>query len=67
MIFAGKVLSSSPPLIVISGEVTRFPVHPEVQSPSNEASSRMGDEGCPNESQSVEDATGYSKEEGSSQ
>jgi hypothetical protein len=23
----------------------------------------MGDEGCPNESQSVDDATGYSKEE----
>ncbi|PYY11583.1 MAG: hypothetical protein DMG69_03600 [Acidobacteria bacterium] len=28
-----------------------------------EASSRMDDEGCPNESPSVDDATGYSQEE----
>ncbi len=59
------VLASSPPLIAISSEVTRFPVHPNVQSSTDEASSQMGDEGCPNESQSVEDATGYSIEEGS--
>jgi hypothetical protein len=65
MISAKKVSPSSPPLIVISGEVTRFPIQPKVQSSTDEASSQMGDEGCPNESQTVEDATGYSIEEGS--
>jgi hypothetical protein len=46
-----------------SGHVARFPDQPNVLSPNDEGSSRMGDEGCPNESQSVDDATGYSKEE----
>jgi hypothetical protein len=44
-------------------EVVRFPDQPNVHTPTDEASTRMGDEGCPNESQSVEDATGYSREE----
>jgi hypothetical protein len=61
MVFARKV--SPPPLVVIAHDITRFPVQPEVHSSSDEASSRMGDEGCPNESPSVEDATGYSREE----
>jgi len=29
----------------------------------SDSEQRMGDEGCPNESPSVDDATGYSKEE----
>ena len=62
MVFARKVPSPSLPTPVL-GDVGRFPVQPKVQSATDEASSRMGDEGCPNESQSVEDATGYSKEE----
>jgi hypothetical protein len=62
MVFARKVLSPALPAPVLA-DVGRFPVQPKVQSATDEASSRMGDEGCPNESQSVEDATGYSKEE----
>jgi hypothetical protein len=46
-----------------SGHVARFPDQPKVLSPNDEGSSRMGDEGCPNESQSVDDTTRYSKEE----
>ena len=60
--FARKVPSSSLPASV-SGEVGRFTVQPKVQSVTDEASSRMGDEGCPNESQSVKDATESSGEE----
>jgi hypothetical protein len=62
MVFARKVPSSSPPLVVISGDMPRSPAQPKVHR-SDEESSRMGDEGCPNESPSVEDATGYSREE----
>jgi hypothetical protein len=41
-----------------------FPTKPKVLVPNNEGSLRMGAaEGCPNESQSIEDATGYSREE----
>jgi hypothetical protein len=39
-----------------------FPMSPSF-SPNDEASLRMTDEGCPNESPSVDDATWYSKEE----
>jgi hypothetical protein len=46
-----------------SGHVARFPDQPKVLGPNDEGSLRMGDEGCPNESQRVDDATGYSKEE----
>jgi hypothetical protein len=46
-----------------AGDVARFPDEPKVLSPHDEGSSRMSDEGCPNESPSVDDATGYSKEE----
>lgn len=49
--------------ILPSGHVPRFPDQPKVLGPNDEGSLRMGDEGCPNESQSVNDATGYSKEE----
>jgi hypothetical protein len=62
MVFARKVPSRSLPAPVL-GQVARFPVLPKVQSATDEASSRMGDEGCPNESQSVKDATESSKEE----
>ena len=44
-------------------DVARFPDEPKVLGPNDEGSLRMGDEGCPNESQNVDDATGYSKEE----
>lgn len=59
---ARKVLSSSLPASV-SDEVARFTVQFKVQSVTDEASSRMGDEGCPNESQSVKEATESSREE----
>ena len=61
MVSARKVPSRATPAPVL-GEVARFPVQPKVQSATDEASSRMGDEGCPNESPSVEDVTGYSRE-----
>ena len=41
-------------------EVARFPDEPKLLGSSDEGSSRMSDEGCPNESPSVDDATGYS-------
>jgi hypothetical protein len=46
-----------------AGNVPRFPDEPKILSPNDEGSSRMSDEGCPNERPSVDDATGYSKEE----
>jgi hypothetical protein len=49
--------------VLASGHVAPFPDQPKVLSPNDEGSLQMGDEGCPNESQSVDDATGYSKEE----
>jgi hypothetical protein len=49
--------------VLASSHVATFPDQPKVLSPKDEGSSRMGDEGCPNESPSVDDATGYSKEE----
>ncbi len=49
--------------VLASGHVARFPGHPKILGQNDEGSSRMGDEGCPNESPSVDDATGYSKEE----
>jgi hypothetical protein len=51
------------PPVLASGNVARFPDQPKVLVPNDEGSLRMGDEGCPNESQSVDDATGYSREE----
>jgi hypothetical protein len=62
MVSVRKVPSPSPPLIVISGDAARF-LDPKVLYPNDEGSTRMGDEGCPNESQRVEDAIGYSREE----
>jgi hypothetical protein len=40
-----------------------FPTSPKLSSSNDEGSSRMSDEDCPNESPSVVDATGYSKEQ----
>jgi hypothetical protein len=51
------------PLFLFSGDVPQFSDQSKVHLPNNEDSSRMGDEGGPNESPSVDDATGYSKEE----
>jgi hypothetical protein len=52
-----------PPLVLVSGDVPRFSDQPRVHHPNDESSARMNDEGCPNESPSVDDATGYSQEE----
>jgi len=62
-----EVSHSAPPssLFLVSRDVAQFPDQPKVHSSQDGGSSRMGDEGCPNESPSVEDATGYSREEGS--
>jgi hypothetical protein len=50
-------------LFLFSGDVPQFSDQPKVRRPDDEGPSRMGDEGCPNEDPSVDDATGYSKEE----
>jgi hypothetical protein len=57
-----KLPFSSLPPVLASGHVALFPDQP-ILVPNDEGSLRMGDEGCPNESQSVDDATGYSREE----
>ena len=49
--------------VMASGHVARLPDQPKVLSSNDEGSLRMGDEGCPNESPNVDDATAYSKEE----
>jgi hypothetical protein len=49
--------------VLALGNVARFPDQPKVLGPNDEGSLRMGDEGYPNECPSVDDATGYSKEE----
>ena len=54
-----------PPLpFAVLGEVVRFPDQPTAgRLDADGSSSRWGDESCANESPSVDDATGYSKEE----
>jgi hypothetical protein len=56
------VLSTATPVPFLFGYDPRLSERSKVQRPDDEGS-RMGDEGCPNESPSVEDATGYSQEE----
>jgi hypothetical protein len=56
-------LLQSSPAVLVSGDLARFPDQPKIHDPNDDPSSRMGDEGSPNESQSVDDATGYSREE----
>jgi hypothetical protein len=51
------------PNVPVSGDLARFPDQPKIHGPNEEASSRMGDEGCRNETQGVDDATGYCREE----
>jgi len=51
------------PLVVVSRDVPRVSDQLKGRRPNDERSSRMSDEGCPNESLSVDDATGYSQEE----
>jgi hypothetical protein len=58
-----SVLLPSLPLVLMSGDVPGFSDQPKVRRPIDDSSSRMNDDGCPNESPSVEDATGYSNEE----
>jgi hypothetical protein len=52
-----------PPLVLVSRDVPRVSDQLKGRRPNDESSSRMSDEGCPNESLSVDDATGYSQEE----
>jgi hypothetical protein len=52
-----------PPLVLVSRDVPRVSDQLKGRRPNHESSSRMSDEGCPNESLSVDDATGYSQEE----
>jgi len=63
MVSDRKASYPSLPTVLVSGDRARFPDQPKIHGPNDEASSRIGDEGCPNESQSVDDATGYSREE----
>jgi hypothetical protein len=60
-----SVFLPPPPLVLVSGDLPRFSDQPKVYRPNDDSSSRMNDDGCPNEnpSVSVEDATGYSNEE----
>jgi hypothetical protein len=48
---------------LVAGAALGLPDQAKVLGPNNNGSLRMGDEGCPNESLSVHDATGYSKAE----
>jgi hypothetical protein len=57
-----KVMCSPPPpLLHFSFDVPRF--SDQLKGREEEASSRMYDDGCPNENPTVDDATGYSKDE----
>jgi len=63
MVRARKI-SSPPPLDSALRELAQFPDQLRLGVPGDTgSSSRMGDEGCPYERSSVEDATGYSNEE----
>ena len=57
-----SVLLPSLPLVLMSGDVPGFS-EPKVRRPNDDSSSRMNDDGSPNENPSVEDATGFSNEE----
>ena len=57
-----SLLFPSPPMVLATGDVARFPNQPKVIGSNNEGS-QMSDENCPNESPSVDDATEYSKEQ----
>jgi hypothetical protein len=63
MVSEKRIPFAPPSPFLVPGDVTRFPNHPKIYRPSDEGSSRMGEEGCLNESPSVDDATGYSREE----
>ena len=63
MISDRRLPFSSLPPVLDWGDVARFPGQPEILGRNDEGSLRMGDEGCPNESPGVDDATGYSKEQ----
>jgi hypothetical protein len=64
MVSAKRVTCSpSPPQFLFSGDVPRFSDQLNVHHQDDEGSSRVGDEGYPNENPSGDDATGYSKEE----
>jgi hypothetical protein len=46
-----------PRLVVVPDEVLRFPDQPKVFRTNDEGPLRMADEGCPNESPRIDDAT----------
>ena len=61
---ADKSVPLPPPaLALVSRDVPRVSDQLKGRRPNDESSSRMSDEGCPNESLSVDDTTGYSQEE----
>ena len=55
--------SVPPPLVLVSGDVPRVSDQPTGRRLNDDSSSRMNDEGCPNENLTVDVPTGYSKEE----
>jgi hypothetical protein len=63
MVADNNVPPPKPPRALGSSDVPRLSGPPKVYSPTDESASRMDDEGCPNDSPSVADATGYSREE----
>lgn len=46
-----------------SSDLPPFSGLPKIYGPTDESASRMDDEGCPNDGASLDDATGYSKED----
>lgn len=64
MVSDKRVTCSQPPsLFLLPGDVPRFSDQPKVYGREEEASSRMYDDGCPNENSTVDEATGCSKDE----
>jgi hypothetical protein len=63
MVADNNVPLPPPPRVLGSGDAPRRSGQPGVYGLTDENLSRMNDEGCPNDSQSVDDATGYSKQE----
>ena len=63
MVADKSILLPPPPPVLVSRDVPRVSDQLNGRPPNDESSSRMNDEGCPNESLSVDDATGYSQQE----
>jgi hypothetical protein len=59
----GKIIPFPPLVSSLPNDSPRLLEQPAVCHVEEEGSSRMGDDGCPNESPEGDDATGYSEEE----